>query len=99
MTHIDNESFGYQQLVDEIVKEQEHLRKRVTYLMTGILACKEFSDQEYEVFIQRSLKQKSFKDISITLSISESTARVYYHRATKKLNKQAIIVQSQFIRK
>ena len=98
MKHIENESYGYQQLIDEISKEQEHIKKRVRYLMTGILAAHEFSDQEFKVFIFRTLNQDKFKDISLTLGITESTARVYFHRATQKLKEKAVYVESKFLK-
>lgn len=98
MKHIDNEAFGYQQLIDEISKEQENIKQRVRYLMTGILAAHEFSEQEFKVFIARTLHQDKFKDISLTLGITESTARVYYHRATQKLKEKAVYVKSRFLK-
>jgi len=99
MKHIDNEAFGYQQLLDEISKEEKNIKRRIRFMMAGIVASKEFSKQEYEVFIDRTLYQRSFKDISLTLGIEESTARVYFHRASKKLQKAAIFVKEKFLRK
>jgi DNA-directed RNA polymerase specialized sigma24 family protein len=99
MKHIDNEAYGYQQLLDEINLEESNIKKQVRFMLVGIMASNEFSKQEYEVFMERTLYSRSFKDISLTLRIEESTARVYFHRASKKLKKTAIIVESKFLRK
>ncbi len=99
MKHIENEAFGYQQLLDEISNEEEHIKREVRFMMTGIVAARDFSEQEYSVFIERTLYQRKFKDISITLGISESTARVYFHRASKKLQEKAVFIQERFLRK
>ncbi len=99
MKHIDNEAFGYQQLIDDISKEGENIKTQVRYMMTGIMASEDFSKQEYQVFMERTLYRRNFKDISLTLGISESTARVYFHRATKKLQKAAVFVQQKLLRK
>lgn len=97
--NLENESRGYQQLLDEIQKEQDELADNVVYLVTGVLAAKKLSEQEYSVFVERSLNQTKFGDIAYSLGISDSTARVYYHRALQKMKLEAERVTGRYLRK
>ena len=73
--NIENTARGYQQLIDEIGKEQEKMNEHIIYLITGIVGAKELSDQEYEVFVSRTLYHNRFEDIGCTMSISESSVK------------------------
>tara|TARA_R110000796_G_scaffold215130_1_gene331125 strand:+ start:91 stop:387 length:297 start_codon:yes stop_codon:yes gene_type:complete len=97
--NLENESRGYQQLLDEIEQEQDELENNVIYLLTGALVAKKLSEQEYSVFVERSLNQTKFGDIAYSLGISDSTARVYYHRALQKMKLEAARVTGIYLRK
>ena len=44
---IENTAKGYQDLIDEVEKDQEKINEHIVYLLTGIGGAKELSDQEY----------------------------------------------------
>ena len=86
---IENQAKGYQDLIDEVEKDQEKINEHIVYLLTGIVGAKELSDQEYEVFINRTLYNNKFEDIACNMQIRESTAKTYYGRALNKLQATA----------
>ena len=87
--NIENTAKGYQQLIDEIGKEQKQMNEHIIYLITGIVGAKELSDQEYEVFVSRTLYHNRFEDIGYTMGITNSSVKTYYGRALKKLQATA----------
>jgi len=87
--NIENQAIGYQHLIDEIEVEQERIIKQLRYTLTGVIGGRQLSEQEYEVFIQRALSMKPFNDIAFNMGITESTAKTYFQRATKKLAAEA----------
>jgi len=89
MTNIENEAKGYQDLIDEIEIEQQRIIKQLRYTLTGVIGGRQLSDQEYQVFIERALTMKPFGDIAYNMGITESTAKTYFERATKKLAAEA----------
>jgi len=89
MTNIENEAKGYQDLIDEIEIEQKRIIKQLRYTLTGVIGGRQLSDQEYQVFIERALTMKPFGDIAYNMGITESTAKTYFERATKKLAAEA----------
>ena len=97
--NIENECFGYQNLIDEVEKEQEKIIEELKYVLTGIIAGRKFSDQEYQCFIERAVNKNKFEDIGLTLGISESAAKTYYQRAIKKLEAEARRVTLRLKRK
>ena len=99
MKNIENEAIGYQQLIDEVEKEQAKILKELKYVLTGIQGGRSLSDQEYQCFIERALERKKFDDIAYNMRISESSAKTYYNRAIKKLSKEATLVKYKLRRK
>ena len=99
MKIIENEAIGYQQLIDEVEKEQAKILKELKYVLTGIQGGRSLSDQEYQCFIERALERKKFDDIAYNMRISESSAKTYYNRAIKKLSKEATLVKYKLRRK
>lgn len=89
MTNIENEAKGYQDLIDEIEIEQQRIIKQLRYTLTGVIGGRQLSDQEYQVFVERALTMKPFGDIAYNMGITESTAKTYFERATKKLAAEA----------
>jgi DNA-binding CsgD family transcriptional regulator len=89
MTNIENEAKGYQDLIDEIEVEQQRIIKQLRYTLTGVIGGRQLSDQEYQVFVERALTMKPFGDIAYNMGITESTAKTYFERATKKLAAEA----------
>ena len=87
--NIENEAKGYQDLIDEIEIEQQRIIKQLRYTLTGVIGGRQLSDQEYQVFIERALTMKPFGDIAYNMGITESTAKTYFERATKKLAAEA----------
>lgn len=87
--NIENEAKGYQDLIDEIEVEQQRIIKQLRYTLTGVIGGRQLSDQEYQVFIERALTMKPFGDIAYNMGITESTAKTYFERATKKLAAEA----------
>jgi len=96
---IDNQAKGYQDLIDEVEKEQAKILKELKYVLTGIQGGRSLSDQEYQCFIERALEKKKFDDIAYNMRISESSAKTYYNRAIKKLSKEATLVKYKLRRK
>tara|TARA_X000001388_G_C2193261_1_gene108397 strand:- start:372 stop:668 length:297 start_codon:yes stop_codon:yes gene_type:complete len=84
--NIENQARGIQDLIDEIEKEQDKITEKLRYTLTGVIGGRELSDQEYAVFVERALTNKSFSDIAFNLSINESSAKTYYKRAIDKLS-------------
>jgi DNA-binding CsgD family transcriptional regulator len=89
LTNIENEAKGYQDLIDEIEIEQQRIIKQLRYTLTGVIGGRQLSDQEYQVFVERALTMKPFGDIAYNMGITESTAKTYFERATKKLAAEA----------
>lgn len=87
--NIENEAKGYQDLIDEIEIEQQRIIKQLRYTLTGVIGGRQLSDQEYQVFVERALTMKPFGDIAYNMGITESTAKTYFERATKKLAAEA----------
>jgi len=87
--NIENEAKGYQDLIDEIEIEQQRIIKQLRYTLTGVIGGRQLSDQEYQVFTERALTMKPFGDIAYNMGITESTAKTYFERATKKLAAEA----------
>ena len=96
---IENESKGYQQLIDEVEKDQIKIIEELKYVLTGVVGGRQLSDQEYECFIERAVDKNKFEDIGLTLGISESAAKTYYQRAIKKLEAEATRVTLRLKRK
>ena len=69
---IENQAKGYQDLIDEVEKDQEKINEHIVYLLTGIVGAKELSDQEYEVFINRTLYNNKFEDIACNMQIEKA---------------------------
>ena len=87
--NIENESKGYQDLLDEIEKDQIKIIEELKYVLTGVVGGRQLSDQEYQCFIERAVDKKKFDDIAFNLGITESSAKTYYQRAIKKLEAEA----------
>ena len=96
---IEQSAFGYQQLIDEVEKEQVKIIEELKYVLTGVIGGRELSDQEFECFIERAVDKKKFDDIAFNLAISESSAKTYYQRAIKKLEAEAKRVTLRLKRK
>ena len=99
MKNLNNVAKGYQDLIDEVEKEQAKILKELKYVLTGIQGGRSLSEQEYQCFIERALERKKFDDIAYNMRISESTAKTYYNRAIKKLSKEATLVKYKLRRK
>ena len=97
--NIENECFGYQNLIDEVEKEQEKIIEELKYVLTGVVGGRNLSDQEYQCFIERAVDKKKFDDIAFNLGITESSAKTYYQRAIKKLEAEARRVTLRLKRK
>jgi hypothetical protein len=97
--NIENESKGYQDLLDEIEKDQIKIIEELKYVLTGVVGGRQLSDQEYQCFIERAVDKKKFDDIAFNLGITESSAKTYYQRAIKKLEAEARRVTLRLKRK
>ena len=97
--NIENESKGYQDLLDEIEKDQIKIIEELKYVLTGVVGGRQLSDQEYQCFIERAVDKNKFEDIGFNLGISESAAKTYYQRAIKKLEAEATRVTLRLKRK
>ena len=97
--NLENESKGYQDLLDEIEKEQIKIIEELKYVLTGVVGGRQLSEQEYQCFIERAVDKKKFDDIAFNLGISESAAKTYYQRAIKKLEAEATRVTLRLKRK
>lgn len=97
--NIENEASGYQELIDEIEKQNAEIDQHMKYLLAGLTAGKTLSDQEFKCFVDRQLYKNRFADIAYNLQISESTAKTYYQRALQKLQKEAQKVKLIYRRK
>jgi len=97
--NIENTARSYQDLIDEVEREQAKILKELKYVLTGIQGGRSLSEQEYQCFIERALERKKFDDIAYNMRISESTAKTYYNRAIKKLSKEATLVKYKLRRK
>lgn len=96
---IEQNAFGYQQLIDEIEKDQIKIIEELKYVLTGVVGGRQLSDQEYQCFIERAVDKKKFDDIAFNLGITESSAKTYYQRAIKKLEAEARRVTLRLKRK
>ena len=96
---IENESKGYQDLLDEVEKDQIKIIEELKYVLTGVVGGRQLSDQEYQCFIERAVDKKKFDDIAFNLGISESAAKTYYQRSIKKLEAEATRVTLRLKRK
>jgi len=96
---IDNQAKSYQDLIDEVEKEQTQMLKELKYVLTGVVAGRELTDQEYQCFYERAVNKYPFADIAFNLRISESACKTYYNRALKKLSKQATLIKHLLRRK
>ena len=97
--NLENTARSYQDLIDEVEKEQAEMLIQLKYVLTGIVAGRELSDQEYQTFYDRTIYKKPFADIAFNMRISESSAKTYYNRAIKKLSKEATLVKYKLRRK
>ena len=96
---IENTAKGYQDLIDEVEKDQEKIIEELKYVLTGVVGGRQLSDQEYQCFIERAVDKNKFEDIGFNLGISESAAKTYYQRAIKKLEAEATRVTLRLKRK
>jgi hypothetical protein len=96
---IEQSAFGYQQLIDEVEKDQRKIIEELKYVLTGVVGGRQLSDQEYQCFIERAVDKNKFEDIGFNLGISESAAKTYYQRAIKKLEAEATRVTLRLKRK
>ena len=97
--NIENESKGYQDLLDEVEKDQIKIIEELKYVLTGVVGGRQLSEQEYQCFIERAVDKNKFEDIGFNLGISESAAKTYYQRAIKKLEAEATRVTLRLKRK
>ena len=97
--NIENTSRSYQDLIDEVEKEHKKIKKQLKYVMTGIVAGRKLTDQEYQCFYDRTIYRQPFADIAFNMRISESACKTYYNRALNKLSKQATLVKHLLRRK
>jgi len=97
--NIENTARSYQDLIDEVEKEQAKMLNELKYVLTGVVGGRELSDQEYEVFYERSVKKHKFSYIAFNMRISESACKTYYNRAIRKLSKQATLIKHLLRRK
>mgnify|MGYP006407141273 FL=1 len=96
---IEQSAFGYQQLIDEVEKDQIKIIEELKYVLTGVVGGRQLSEQEYQCFIERAVDKNKFEDIGFNLGISESAAKTYYQRAIKKLEAEATRVTLRLKRK
>ena len=96
---IENQSKSYQDLLDEIEKEQVKIIEELKYVLTGVVGGRQLSEQEYQCFIERAVDKNKFEDIGFNLGISESAAKTYYQRSIKKLEAEATRVTLRLKRK
>ncbi len=96
---IENTAKGYQDLIDEVEKEQVKIIEELKYVLTGVVGGRQLSENEYQCFIERAVDKKKFDDIAFNLAISESSAKTYYQRAIKKLEAEAKRVTLRLKRK
>ena len=96
---IENTAKGYQDLIDEVEKDQRKIIEEFKYVLTGVVGGRQLSEQEYQCFIERALDKKKFDDIGFNLGITESSAKTYYQRAIKKLEAEARRVTLRLKRK
>ena len=96
---IENTAKGYQDLIDEVEKDQEKIIEELKYVLTGVVGGRQLSDQEYQCFIERAVDKNKFEDIGFNLGISESAAKTYYQRSIKKLEAEATRVTLRLKRK
>jgi DNA-directed RNA polymerase specialized sigma24 family protein len=99
LKNLNNVAKGYQDLIDEVEKEQAEMFKELKFVLTGVVAGRELTDQEYQTFYDRTIYKKPFADIAFNMRISESACKTYYNRAIKKLSKQATIIKHLLRRK
>ena len=97
--NIENESKGYQDLLDEIEKDQIKIIEELKYVLTGVVGGRQLSDQEYQCFVERAVDKNKFDDIAFNMCITESSAKTYYQRAIKKLEAEATRVTLRLKRK
>mgnify|MGYP000135327999 FL=1 len=96
---IENTAKGYQDLIDEVEKDQEKIIEELKYVLTGVVGGRQLSEQEYQCFIERAVDKNKFEDIGFNLGISESAAKTYYQRSIKKLEAEATRVTLRLKRK
>ena len=96
---IENTAKGYQDLIDEVEKDQRKIIEELKYVITGVVGGRQLSDQEYQCFIERAVDKNKFEDIGFNLGISESAAKTYYQRSIKKLEAEATRVTLRLKRK
>jgi len=96
---IENTAKGYQDLIDEVEKDQIKIIEELKYVLTGVVGGRELSDQEFQCFYERAVNKHPFADIAFNLRISESACKTYYNRALKKLSKQATLITHLLRRK
>ena len=97
--NIEQQSRGYQDLIDEIEKDQIKIIEELKYVLTGVVGGRNLSDQEYQCFVERAVDKRKFDDIAFNMSITESSAKTYYQRAIKKLEAEARRVTLRLKRK
>lgn len=97
--NIENTARSYQDLIDEVEQEQAKMLEELKYVLTGIIAGRKFSEQEFECFYERTIYKKPFADIAFNMRISESACKTYYNRAIKKLSKEATLIKHLLRRK
>ena len=91
--NIENTAKSYQDLIDEVEQEQAKMLQELKYVLTGVVAGRELTEQEYQSFYDRTIYKKPFADIAFNMRISESACKTYYNRAIKKLSKQATLIK------
>lgn len=83
--NIENESKGYQDLLDDISKEENIHHSKIKYMVVGLKAAKKMTEKEYFVFTERTIYHSRFIDICLNMGISESACKTYYQRGLEKL--------------
>ena len=53
--NIENTARSYQDLIDEVEQEQAKMLEELKYVLTGVVAGREPSEQEYQCFYDRSI--------------------------------------------
>jgi DNA-directed RNA polymerase specialized sigma24 family protein len=98
-TDIENTDSSYTDLLNEIQEYQDDINRDVQYVLTGLIASKKLSDQEYRVFVARVLHKNKFDDIAFEMGLSQSSVKTYYTRSLKKLNATALEIDLKIKRK
>ena len=74
-------------ILEDAVELAEKARIKLKYIHLGMNMKKVLTTKQYVVFYLKSFKKLKYPAIADIMGLAESTVRVHYHRARRKIAK------------